>query len=142
MTMPSAPHNWLRAAIEAATGCTAWPVGMTGTGDPPYVIYTREQTARELSLDDELSATPGPGAMPPVARYTVAIYADSYVQAWSIASAITAAIHLFAGGPEDASGETIHQCLVADERDGDAGYLEGREQPTYTVEQDVEIRFS
>jgi hypothetical protein len=115
---------------------------MTGVGEPPYVIYTREQTVREQLLDDAFSDTPDPDAMPPVARYTVVVYADSYVQAWDIAGAISAAIHRFAGGPDVAHGETIHQCLVVDERDGDAGYLEGREQPTYTVEQDVEIRFS
>ncbi len=140
----AAPHNWLKAAIEAATNVTAWPVENTAGAKqegyvPPYVVFTREQTARESLLDEGFSSTPEPGEIPPVARYTVVVYADSYVQAWLIANAITAAIHRFAGA---AHGELIHQCLVVDERDGDAGYLEGREQPTYTVEQDVEIVFS
>ena len=137
--MAGSPHNWLKAAIETAAGCTAWPVEMTGGGDPPYVIYAREQTTREQLLEDTFDATPETDQIEPVARYTVVVYADSYVQVWQIAGAITAAIHKFAG---TAHGETIKHCLVLDERDGDAGYLEGREQPTYTVELAVEIRFS
>lgn len=137
--MAGTPHNWLKAAIEAAASVTAWPVGMTGKGDPPYVIYAREQTSREQLLDDTFDATPETDQIEPVARYTVVVYADSYVQAWDLAGAVTAAIHKFAGTAE---GETIRHCLVLDERDGDAGYLEGREQPTYTVEITVEIRFS
>lgn len=133
------PHNWLKAAIEAAApGVTAWPVEMTGGGDPPYITYTREGTVREQLLDDTFDAAPDPDQLPPVARYTVVIYADSYVQAWDIAGQITAAIHRFKGS---AHGQTIEHCLVLDERDGDAGFLDGREQPTYTVEQAVEIHF-
>lgn len=135
----SAPHNWLKAEIEAAAhGVTAWPVEMTGGGEPPYITYTRESTTREQLLDDTLDSEPDPDQMPPVARYTVVIYADSYVQAWEIASEITNAIHRFQG---TAHGESIESCIVLDERDGDAGYLEGREQPTYTVELSIDIRF-
>lgn len=135
----NAPHNWLKAAIEAAAaGVQAWPVEMTSAGDPPYVIYVREGTAREAILDDSLDGEPIVNALPPVARFGVVVYADSYVQAWQIAGAITAAIHRFKG---TAHGETIHECQVIDERDGDAGFLEGREQPTYTVEMVVEIRY-
>lgn len=135
----NAPHNWLKAAIEAAaTGVTAWPVDETGGSEPPYITYTRESTTREQLLDDTFDADPEPDQTPPVVRYTVVIYADSYVLAWEIATYITAAIHKFKG---TAHGETIEHCLVLDERDGDAFYLEGREKPTYTVEQAIEIRF-
>jgi hypothetical protein len=134
-----APHNWLKAAIEAATGTVyAWPVEMTGQGDPPYVIYQREQTVREALLEDTLDYSPGSNALPPVARFELMVYADSYVAAWEIAGQIQAAIHRFSGSEH---GETIHECQVLDERDGEAGYLEGREQPTYTVEMTVEIRY-
>lgn len=136
-----APHNWLRAAIEEATGSggvTAWPVEMTGGGDPPYVVYTRTATARELLLPDALDDIPGVDSLPPVATFTVSVYADSYVQAWEIADEITAAIHKFSGS---ASGETIHSALVTDQSDGDSGFLEGREQPTFTVEITVEITY-
>jgi hypothetical protein len=134
-----APHNWLKAAIEAAAaGVNAFPVEMTGGGDPPYIIYRREQTERAGILADTLDYSPGPNELPPVARFEVVVYADSYVEAWEIAEAISAAIHRFSGSEH---GETIHECQVVDERDGDAGYLEGREQPTYTVELAVDIRY-
>jgi len=77
--------------------------------------------------------------MPPTARFTVVIYSDSYAQCWEIAGQIRAAVHRFSGS---AHGETIQQCFVIDERDGDAGYLDGREQPTYTVEQTVELAYA
>jgi len=133
-----APHNWLKAAIEAAATVNAWPVEMTGQGDPPYAIYTREATTRERLLTDALDDTPATNDLPPVATFLVVVYADSYVQCWQIADQVVAAINKFSGS---AHGQTIHECTVADERDGDAGYLEGREQPTYTVEISVDIRY-
>lgn len=133
-----APHVWLKSAIEAAAaGVTAWPVE-AGEVAPPYVIYAREGTTREQLLADEFEALPSADVLAPVARFAVVIYADSYVQAWEISGAIAASIHKFSGS---GSGQTIDHCLVLDERDGEAIYLDGREQPTYTVEQSVEIRF-
>ncbi len=135
------PHNWLKAAIEEAMGSdevTAWPVEMTGAGDPPYVIYNRTSTARELILPDALDDIPGVDSLPPVATFTVTVYADSYVQAWEIADSITAAVHKFSGS---AHGETIQTALVTDVADADSGFLEGREQPTFTVELTVEITY-
>lgn len=141
------PHNWLRAAIEQATDggsgsggyeVTAWPVEMTGGGDPPYVVYTRTATVRELLLPDALDELPEVDSLPPVATFQVTVYADSYVQAWEIADAIVAAVHKFQGS---AAGETIQTALVTDAADGDSGFLEGREQPTFTVELTVEITY-
>ena len=134
-----APHVWLKGAIEAAAaGVLAWPVEMTGRGDPPYVVYVRAGTTREPVLADALEVSPDPDSTPPAARFLVVVYAGSYVQAWEIASAITSAIHRFSGS---AHGETIDSCMVLDERDGEAEYLDGAETPTYTVEVDVEIRW-
>jgi hypothetical protein len=135
--MPT-PHVWLKESIEAATSCTAWPVGMTGTQNPPFVIYAREGTTRELTLDDALDDEPLPALVPPTARFLVAVYADDYVSAWALASLITAAIDRFRGTDH---GTMIDHCLVLDERDGQPDYLEGRETPTYTVELSVEIRW-
>lgn len=136
--MPT-PHVWLKEAIEDATSETAWPVGMTGTESPPFTIYAREATAREQVLADTFDDTPAADQVNPVARFLVAVYADDYVQAWTLAGQITAAIHKFAG---TAHGTTIEHCLVLDERDGQPDYLEGRETPTYTVELSVEIRWA
>lgn len=134
----AAPHVWLKEMIEAATTKTAWPVGMTGTEGPPFVIYVRESTSREQMLAETFDTTPETDQVPPVARFTVATYADDYVQAWTIAGQITAAIHKYAG---TAHGTTVVSCIVADEKDGSPDYLDGRETPTYTVEQSVEIRW-
>jgi hypothetical protein len=135
--MPT-PHVWLKEAIEDATSATAWPVGMTGTQSPPFTIYAREATGREQVLADTFDDTPAADQVNPVARFLVAVYADDYVQAWTLAGQITAAIHKYAG---TADGTTIEHCLVLDERDGHPDYLEGRETPTYTVELSVEIRW-
>jgi hypothetical protein len=138
------PHVWLKAVIEDATGSgsgyevTAWPVEMTGAGDPPYVIYQRTSTVRELMLPDALDDAPEIDSLPPVATFTVTVYADSYVEAWEIADAVTLAVHKFSGS---AHGETIQTAIVTDVADGDSGFLEGREQPTFTVELTVEITY-
>ena len=134
-----APHVWLKSAIEAAAaGVLAYPVEMTGGGEPPYVIYVREATSREMVLAEAFDDDPAPAELAPVARFSVTIYADSYVEAWEIAGQVSTALHRFQGS---ADGEVIESCMVLDERDGDSGYLEGREQPTFTVEQTIEVRF-
>jgi hypothetical protein len=135
----SAPHVWLKESIEAATGLTVWPVGMTGQGGPPFVIYAREGTSRELLLQDLLGDDPVLDTLPPVSRFTVGIYADDYVQAWGIAESITAAVHKFSG---TSYGVADDSCLVTDEKDGQPEYIDGREVPTYVVEQTIEIRWS
>jgi hypothetical protein len=96
-------------------------------------------TRREQVLADTFDDTPAADQVNPVARFLVAVYADDYVQAWTVAGQITAAIHKFAG---TADGTTVEHCLVLDERDGQPDYLEGRETPTYTVELSVEIRWA
>lgn len=135
----AAPHNWLRAAIEQAASVTAWPVENTAAPGqagyiPPYVVFSRENTAIEQSLDDSIETD----TVDSVAKFTVVVYADSYVQVWQIAGLISVAIHKFSG---TAYGEAIGYCLVLDKRDGDTGYVDGSEQPTYTVEIAVEIGF-
>lgn len=134
----SAPHVWLREQIEDATGVDAFPVEVTGSNLPPYVVYVRDTTAREMVLPDTLEAVPEAGLLPPVATFTLTIYADSYVQAWEIAGQIVGAVHKVS---VDESGLTIHESIVVDEKDGAAGYLEGRDSPTYTVEQTIQIRW-
>lgn len=134
----SAPHVWLREQIEDATEITAWPVEMTGNLMPPYAVYVREETARDVALTladaingpitEDLSA----------ATFSVTIYADSYVQAWDIAGQVAGAVHNVSGASGDAY---IQHSKVTSQKDGITGYLEGREQPTYTVEISVVILF-
>jgi hypothetical protein len=133
----SIPETWLHPAIEAAVNSvTAWPVAMTGDQDPPYVIYRREATTREMVLADTLSGTPVADENPPEATFTLEILADSYLQAKTIAAAISAALHRFTGPADDV---TIQWCLHEDERDSDAVFLDGREVPTYIVEQTYRV---
>lgn len=134
----STPHIWLREQIESTTEIPTYPVEVTRVELPPYIVYVRDETQRDvaLTLGDTLNS--------PIAEdlslgtFAVTIYADSYVQAWEIAGAISGALHNVSGG----EGSTyIQQSRVASQRDGAAGYLEGRDQPTYTVEMTIQIWF-
>lgn len=134
----SAPHVWLREQIEDATEITAWPVEMTGNLMPPYVVYVREETARDVALT-LADAINGPIAEDiSAATFAVTIYADSYVQAWEVADQVAGAVHNVSGGGGDAY---IQHSKVVSQRDGSAGYLDGREQPTFTVDLSVQILF-
>lgn len=143
--MAGKPHVWLKAAIEEAVeGVTAWPLENTAGQDepgynPPYAIYRREGTEREPPLSDGFGATPGPDKFPPMARYTVEVFADSYVSAWDITNAIVAAVHRFKGSAGD---ETILRSFVVDALDGEVVILEGRKQPTFIVEVVLEIHYA
>jgi hypothetical protein len=66
----------------------------------------------------------------------VQIYADSYLQAKHLGAAITKALHRFKG-PD--SSPRISWCLQDDERDTEAVFLEGREVPTYIIEQTFRV---
>lgn len=133
------PHVWLKEKIEAVTAKAPWPVGMTGNDSPPFVIYAREATSLEQVLADTFDDTPVADEINPIARFMVGVYADDYVEAWTLADQISAAIHKFSG---TAGGTTIEYCMVLDKRDGQPEYLEGHETPTFTVEISVEIRWS
>ena len=88
--MPGSPHVWLREAIETATGSTAWPVGMTGTTGPPFVVYAREATSREQVLD-AIANYPGaivlvthdPGAVLALKPDRAILLPDGDEDAWS-----------------------------------------------------------
>ena len=137
--MPT-PEKWLHPAIEAALDDVyAWPIAMTGASDPPYVLYAREATVRELVLEDTLDLVPEADELPAVATFGLQILADSYLQAKEIAAAISADLHRFTG---PGGGGTIHWCLHDDERDSDAVFLEGREVPTYIIEQTYRVSWS
>lgn len=131
----SIPQVWLREAIEDATGYEVHPLGVPEGLNPPYVIYTRTATSRELVLDDTLDSPAGGSAMPPVATITVEIYRDDYVEVWETSAAIVGAIHGYSGGD-------IVSCLVTDEADAPPVFMDGRDTPTYAVELSVEIRYA
>jgi hypothetical protein len=136
--MPS-PQIWLRSAIEAAAEVQAYPIDTPEGLAPPYVVFERTGTARESLLSDTLDNPAGGSETPPTATMNVMIFADDYVEVWGLSESIAAALHGFAGEHE---GTTIEASLVTDEKDQTPVYLDGRDTPTYVVEQTVEIRWS
>lgn len=133
----STPHVWLREQIEAATDATAWPVEAAGSAEPPYVVYVRDETSRDVAMTLETAIGQEAPAFR-VATFVVTIYCDSYAQGWEIAEDISAAVHNVSGG---SGHQYIQQSKVMNERDGAAGYMDGRDQPTYTIDITVEIQY-
>ena len=132
------PQKWFYAAVEAAAECEAHPLGVPEGVAPPFVIYGRSATTRELVLADTLQAEPEGDPLPPVGMFQVQIYADGYLASWEIADAIRQALHKYAGTAE---GVTIDSCLLMEEADGDPVFLEGRDKPTYVVDQVYAVRW-
>jgi hypothetical protein len=135
----SAPQVWLRSAIEAAAECDAYPIQAPEGVAPPYVIYERTATVREQILADTLDSPAAGTLTPPTASITVLVFVDDYVAVWERSASIVAAIHGYAGEHE---GTEIESCLVTEEKDAEPVYMDGRDTPTYVVEQTVEIRWS
>jgi hypothetical protein len=133
------PQKWLYAAIEAAAGCQAYPVEAPDLASPPYVIFTRSATARELVLADTLDDDPQPDTFPPVATFDLSIYADGYLAAWTVADAIRGELHRIAGTAHDVA---IESCLLVDEADGEPVFYDGRETPTYVISQTYQVRYT
>lgn len=126
------PQIWIRERIEAATDCEAFPLSAPEGQAPPYAIYERQSTEREVLLS-EGNASPATGSsVPPVAEILIQVYADDYVDVWTRSTQIVGAVHGFAGG-------SIVTSIVTDERDGTPEFLEGRDRPTYVVELTVRI---
>ena len=127
------PEQWLKAAIEAAGGCLAWPMEAPESAALPYAIYGRTSTQRELTLP----AVP-PLTVNPSATFSVLIYASTYSSVKALADSVRSAMHNFNG---TANGVTILECLITEERDGSPDYLDGQDKPTYSVEHTYQIRW-
>lgn len=124
------PEVFLKAAIEEAAECLAYPVDAGEGSTPPYVVYARSSTSRDVYT------TGGVGWA--VGTFAVEIYADSYTQAKELAGAAAEALHNFSG---QAEAVTIDTCYLTDEKDGTPVFLDGRESPTYLVEHTYSIRW-
>ena len=124
-------EGWLRDKIEAAAGCPAYPLAVPEGVIPPFVTYGQAGQEDLQTLDEGVgSATLVQGT------YSVAICADGYMQAKQLARLIRAAIRNFTG---DAGDITIHMAAITGQQDGDAVFMEGRDVPTYIVEQTYAI---
>lgn len=127
------PEQWLKAAVEAAAGCSAFPLIAPESAALPYVVYSRIGTARE-----SIMAGPTPVNVNPAGTFAVEIYAATYTAAKTLADAARAGLHNFTG---TASGVTIRLALLVEEADGDPVIFDGQDKPTYVVEHTYQIRW-
>jgi len=121
------PEAWLRGAIEESSECYAYPVQVPEGAAPPYVRYSREGTQRVRNLQGDNAA---------VGQFLVEVHADSYLDAKAAADLVRAGLNNFSG---ESDGCTIDDVRLDDEKDGQPTYLEGRDVPTYVVEQTYSI---
>ena len=128
----ASPEAWIRAAIETATSCSAYPQVVPESAAVPFVVYARVGTTREF-----LGVTGV--AISPTGSFTVEIYADTYSQVKSLADQVRGAMNNFNG---TVNGATITSVLLTDERDGDPIFFNGQDKPTYMVEHSYQIRWS
>jgi len=124
------PETWLRGAIEQAAGCPAWPMAVPEAAPVPFVVYRRNGTVRERTLEFMVDS--------PLATFQVWIVADSYLAAKELGERLRFGLDNFNGSE---GGLTIEHCFLTDESDGDVDYDEGTDKPTYTIQQIYEIRF-
>lgn len=126
------PEVWMKAAIEDACECLAYPVDAPEGAAPPYVTFARASTTRDTAatLDNAVPNVLG--------TFSVSIYADSYLQAKELADACREGLHNFSGIAE---GVTIELSALNDEVDGQPVYLDGRDRPTYSVDHTYAIHW-
>lgn len=127
------PEQWLKAAVEAASGCSAYPMRAPEGAALPYVIYGRLATARESIMTATVAVNVNPSG-----SFGVEIYAATYTAAKTLADSVRLALHNFTG---TAHGVTIRLCLLTEERDGDPIDFDGQDKPTYAVEHLYQIRW-
>ena len=126
----ASPEAWIKAAIETAAGATAWPLVPPESLAPPFVIYQRDSTDRPLQTSGLTGFADG--------VFSLEIYADGYAAVKTVADAVRVALHNFGG---IANGAKIDLAHLTDERDGSPVFLDGRDVPTYLVEQTYSIRW-
>lgn len=126
------PETWINAAIEEATEAPCYPLVVPESVSPPFVVYYRDGTEREISRSFDGDAAG------PLGSFIVEIYADGFEAVKTIADQIRAALHDFNG---ETGGLTIDESRLIMERDGTPVFMEGRDRPTYVVEQNYAIRW-
>lgn len=121
---------WFHRAIESAAGCKAYPAYVPKDAVVPFVYFIRSSTEREHDLI-------GPCGLP-VATFSVAVFAGTYLQAKKIADMIRRAVDNFSGAAGDF---TVHQTRLTGEADGSPEFFSGEDVPTYNVEMAFDVRF-
>lgn len=130
--MPLAPEAWLWGAIETATSYDAYPLSAPDNAAAPYVVFARTGTTRTNDLG-------GPADVP-AGQFSVEIYCDGYKAGKDLADLVRGGLNGVSGDFTVSEGTvTILGVELIDERDGPPVLLEGRERPTYVIEQDYTI---
>lgn len=131
--MPSnaSPEAWLYSAIQAA-GLDVYPVTSPAKKEPPFAVYSRDSTDRDLE-----TAVGSTGAV--VGEFVVEIFSDGYQAGKTLADSVRAAVNNFTG---TAGGATIDRVQLTQERDGVPVRLADREATTYVIEQTYLIEWN
>jgi hypothetical protein len=124
------PEQWLRATLEAASGCRVFPVIAPENSLPPFVIYQRTLTTRERITTENVCV--------PVATFAVWIHADTYLEGKDLADRVRLGVDNFKGVTQTV---TIERAFLTDESDGEPVDFAGEGKPTYTVQLQFEIRY-
>lgn len=122
-------QGWLRARLEEATGCNAWPL-VGPVSAPPYVMFAQsgQQDEDTLAADDETLTT---------ATFTIEVYGSGYAEAHGMARDIRRALRNFTGSSGDL---TIARVLVTDSQDLDPIFEDGQNRPiAYAVQVTVTV---
>jgi hypothetical protein len=122
-------QSWLRATLEEAAGCDAWPL-IGPVQAPPYVMFAQAGQADEdtLAADDETVTT---------GTFTIEVYGANYADTHETARDIRRALRNFAGSSGDL---TIIRVLVTDSKDSDPVFEDGQNKPiAYVVEITVAV---
>lgn len=127
--MPS-PEAWLREQIETGGNCNAYPLRASESAAPPFAVFGRSATARQQQLAGVDDA--------PAGTFDLNLYADGYLLAKDLADAVRVQLTNFQ--PPDAGG-IILSVHLDNERDGEPVQMEGRDTPTYVIEQTYTIRW-
>lgn len=117
-------QGWLRARLEDATGCDAWPL-IGPVSAPPYVMFMQAGQTDEDTLDtDSETLTTG--------SFTIEVYGAGYAEAHQMARDIRRNVRNFTGSSGDL---TIARVLVTDSTDLDPVLEDGQNKPiAYAVQ--------
>jgi hypothetical protein len=129
MTMATgSPEAWLHNSAQAA-GIDVYPITSPDKKEPPFAVYARDSTERDLDLE---AGTTGAVS----GSFVVEIYSDGYLAGKTLADAVRAAVNNFTG---TAHGATIDRVQLTDEQDGPPVQFDGRSTTTYVIVQTYQI---
>ena len=128
--MSGYPEIWLRDAITEATGAQVYPVQAPETATTPYIVYSRNNTERDLAMPTISRA--------PKAEFDLIVVTDSYFKGKELAEAIRLKCNNFKGQYSDCS---ITSCAIISQADGAPEEKDGETVPNFVQELSFAIRY-